>query len=213
MEELRCEGTPAQVARRVFAILAQDADLLWLTDAGRTSYSQAELDNLSFWGRRVPTIPDDQELIKIMVLRGTWPVIGYITAERLPDYVLVTAHNRSHSTTYDQAGAAIVRENAEDFSALAPVWQRVKAELERCGLVMAAEPAKKKVERGPTEKTRLRAEVFKKIKDARPGLGYDAVADEAMRLCPELGDGITAETVRHAYRSMGWTWERADRIR
>lgn len=65
--------------------------------------------------------------------------------------------------------------------------------------------------RKPTEKTRLRAEVFKRLKDAHPEWGYDVVAQRAN---DELKtDSITADTVRNAYKAMGWTWERADRIR
>ncbi len=64
--------------------------------------------------------------------------------------------------------------------------------------------------RGPTEKTRIRAEVFKGIKTAHPSWGYDRVAIEASK---ELGESVSAETVRNAYRLMGWKWQRADRIR
>lgn len=76
-----------------------------------------------------------------------------------------------------------------------------------------AQPRPKTNERGPTVKTRLRAEVFRDIKDKHRHWGYHAVADEAMRAHRELGDGITGETVRNAYKAMGWTWERADRVR
>ena len=54
MEELHCKGTPAQVARRVLAVLAEDPDLLWLIDQYK-DYPRPlpkalnELD-----GRRVP---------------------------------------------------------------------------------------------------------------------------------------------------------------
>ncbi len=64
--------------------------------------------------------------------------------------------------------------------------------------------------RGPTEKTRIRAEVFKGIKTAHPSWGYDRVAIEASR---DLAESVSAETVRNAYRLMGWKWPRADRIR
>lgn len=70
-----------------------------------------------------------------------------------------------------------------------------------------------KRKRGPTEKTRLRAKIFKEIKDARPDLGYDAVAQRAMEKYPELGDGITGDIVRNAYRAMNWRWENPRKIR
>ena len=62
----------------------------------------------------------------------------------------------------------------------------------------------------PTYKTQVRAEVFKRIKDEHPEYSYFRVATEAQN---ELGDGITDETVRNAYRAMGWKWGRADRVR
>jgi hypothetical protein len=143
MEELVCRGTPAQVARRVLAVLAEDPDLLWITNAGGEAWTLAKIVNLNFWGRLKPDILESQELVEVMVLRGNWPVIGYITVEHLPDYVLVTAHNRWHSTEVDDAHN-IRRRQSEDFTALAPIWERVKAELTRLGLVIEAEPAQVK---------------------------------------------------------------------
>ena len=95
--------TSASSPRRVLAVLAEDPDLLWITNAGGEAWTQAKIDNLDFWGRLKPDILESQELVEVMVLRGNWPVIGYITVERLPDYVLVTAHNRWHSTEVDNA--------------------------------------------------------------------------------------------------------------
>jgi len=62
---------------------------------------------------------------------------------------------------------------------------------------------------GPTAKTQERAKVFKRLKDAHPEWTYYRVATEASE---ELGD-VTGETVRNAYRAMGWEWERPDRVR
>lgn len=64
--------------------------------------------------------------------------------------------------------------------------------------------------RGPTEKMKIRAEAFKRIKDAHPNWNVDRVATEASR---ELREVVTAETVRNAYRAMGWKWQRGDRAR
>jgi hypothetical protein len=64
----------------------------------------------------------------------------------------------------------------------------------------------------PNERTRERAEIFRKIKDAHPDWSYEKVAMEAMQQHPELGE-INGETVRNAYRAMKWKWERSDRIR
>lgn len=79
----------------------------------------------------------------------------------------------------------------------------------RCGL-LHAHPASAAAQRGPTEKTRIRAEVFKRLKSAQPTWNVERVAMEASK---ELGEIVTAETVRNAYRAMGWKWQRADRVR
>ena len=72
-------------------------------------------------------------------------------------------------------------------------------------------PAQVKRSRGPAETTKLRAEVFKKLKEKHPEWGYGTVA---MHAAEELRvDNISAETVRNAYRAMGWKWEGAARIR
>ena len=62
----------------------------------------------------------------------------------------------------------------------------------------------------PTEKICIRAAMFKRLKDAHPAWSMDRVAMEAN---PELGEIVTGETVRNAYRAMGWKWNRGDRVR
>jgi hypothetical protein len=64
--------------------------------------------------------------------------------------------------------------------------------------------------RGPTVKTQERAAVFKRLKDEHPAWSQEKVAMEARE---ELGETVTGETVRNAYKAMGWVWQRADRIR
>jgi hypothetical protein len=73
--------------------------------------------------------------------------------------------------------------------------------------------------RTPTVKMQERAEVCKRIKDTHPEWSYDRVAMEAGE---ELGELLTGESVRNAYRAMReadpehveeWTWERSDRVR
>lgn len=63
---------------------------------------------------------------------------------------------------------------------------------------------------GPTVKTQIRAKVFKQLKDEHPEWSQAKAAIEA---CHKLGEYVTADTVRNAYRAMGWEWKRADRIR
>lgn len=63
---------------------------------------------------------------------------------------------------------------------------------------------------GPTLRTQLRYQVFSRLKAANPTWSQDRVAAESY---DELGEIVTAETVRNTYRLMGKAWERGDRIR
>jgi hypothetical protein len=89
-----------------------------------------------------------------------------------------------------------------------------QAELQVHGGAVAEQltPAEDKVgkKHGPTVKTQIRAKVFKQLKDEHPEWSQTKVAIEA---CDKLGEYVTADTVRNAYRAMGWEWKRADRIR
>ena len=71
------------------------------------------------------------------------------------------------------------------------------------------EPPKRSKYRA-TVRTQEYGAVFKRLKDANPRWTQNKVAQEAS---DELGEYITADTVRNVYRAMGWKWERADRIR
>lgn len=70
--------------------------------------------------------------------------------------------------------------------------------------------AAKRKKRGPTTRTEIRAKVFRRLKEEHPEWSQAKVAQESFK---ELGEYVTADTVRNTYRLMGWTWERADRIR
>ena len=59
-------------------------------------------------------------------------------------------------------------------------------------------------------RTQLRAEVFAKLKKENPHWTQAKVALEATS---ELGEAVSADTVRYTYRKMDWTWERGDRTR
>lgn len=87
--------------------------------------------------------------------------------------------------------------------------QWIRRTANHCGL-LHSHASSTLSQRGPTEKTRIRAEVFKRLKDAHPAWNIDRVAMEATK---ELGEVVTAETVRNAYRAMRWKWRRADRVR
>ncbi len=65
-------------------------------------------------------------------------------------------------------------------------------------------------QRGTTRRTQDRALSFRKLKDEHPTWSLAKVAMEAGRID---GCDYTEDTVRNAYRSMGWKWERSDRVR
>ncbi len=88
-----------------------------------------------------------------------------------------------------------------------PWWNEVTGGLARQGWMTLRSQQER---RAPTRKVRDRAAVFKRLKDRHPEWGYDTVA---MKATDELQEHITVDTVRYVYAQMGWTWERADRVR
>ena len=73
-------------------------------------------------------------------------------------------------------------------------------------------------ERGPIQRTKDRAELYRRLKDENPSLSQQAVARRAMEILMETGgldpdEEITEYDVGYAYSEMGWEWERANRIR
>lgn len=75
----------------------------------------------------------------------------------------------------------------------------------------AAGPPDGEGRRAPTLKTRERAELYRRLKDAHPEWSQSKVAIEANR--EEGTDVHSKSSVQNAYRAMGWEWERADRVR
>lgn len=74
-------------------------------------------------------------------------------------------------------------------------------------------------QRGPCAETQRRAEMFRAIKDKHLDWSYAQVASEATRSAHaraapgEKPPRYTADTVRNAYRAMGWEWESKNRVR
>jgi hypothetical protein len=87
-------------------------------------------------------------------------------------------------------------------------WPEAKA-------IPLGEPLTARRGRGPTANTQNRAQHFRRLKHENPNWSYARIAIEASRPVEEggLGETVTADTVRNAYRAMGWKWERADRVR
>jgi len=120
--------------------------------------------------------------------------------------------------TGDDAITMVMYQAEEGASLFAKFIERVRNHFTELGLLLplevaAAEPlpgGSDKPKSGPTLKTQERARVFRQLKDAHPGWSYDKVAVEA---CEELGEAVSGETVRNAYKAMEWLWERSDRIR
>lgn len=77
-------------------------------------------------------------------------------------------------------------------------------------LKLAARKTQRGGEFSPTEKTKIRAEVFRRIKEQHPSWSYHRVALMGSEI---LGEYVTSESVRNAYRAMGWAWPRGDRVR
>lgn len=219
MEDIRCNGTPAQIARRVLAVLAEDPDLhpvVYPHDERPTSMADVTR-KVRNWSTL--DLPEDTPVIVIEVIGRYSPDRqgfkgGMFQAEKLTDYTLLTASARIVQYTKTDRDKPARRELVEDFSSMAPLWTKVQTELRSHGLLdEEASPQRS----GPTVKTQERAKVFKALKDKHPNWSYERVAMEA---CDILGENVTGTTVTNAYNAMrayfgpeDWTWERADRVR
>jgi hypothetical protein len=150
MEELPCKGTPAQVARRVLAVLAEDPNLVWQVSPQKERPTDLR-DVLSrTQGLPAVDLQEDLPVIYIYVgyryVPGQRTMGGSFTAERLLDHTLLTASARVRQKTMYPDGR-LEQSLVEDFSELAPIWAKIKAELIRLGLVIEAEPAQEDPQR------------------------------------------------------------------
>ncbi len=158
MEEIRCnKGTPAQVMRHVLDVLAAEPNLYWSEGPTPSDF----FDNLQILGRLALEVPDDQGLVKVIVIGGDQSYIGMIEAKQSSDFVLVTAQRKMRDLWPDEAGTHHI---TEDFSAMAPVWEKVKAELVRRGVLGEDDAAKSP--RVPKQQKRLNEwrAIWRKIK-------------------------------------------------
>ena len=142
MEELQCKGTPAQVARRVLAVLAEDPNLVWQVSPQKERPTDLR-DVLSrTQGLPAVDLPEDLPVIYIYVgyryVPGQRTMGGSFTAERLLDRSLLTASARIRQKTIYPDGR-LEQSLVEDFTELAPIWEKVKSELIRLGLVSEVE--------------------------------------------------------------------------
>jgi hypothetical protein len=142
MEELLCNGTPAQVARRVLAVLAEDPNLVWQVSPQKERPTDLR-DVLSrTQGLPAVDLPEDLPVIYIYVgyryVPGQRTMGGSFTAEKLLDHTLLTASARVRQKTMYLDGR-LEQSLVEDFCELAPIWEKVKAELIRLGLVSEVE--------------------------------------------------------------------------
>ncbi len=141
MEEIKCKGTPAQIARRVLAVLAEDPDLrpvvyphedrpTSMADVTRKVRNWSTLD-----------LPEETPVIVIEVIGRYSPDRqgfrgGMFQAEKLTDYTLLTASARIVQYTKTDRDKPAQSELVEDFSSMAPLWEKVQAELTQRGLVI-----------------------------------------------------------------------------
>lgn len=157
MEELRCKGTPAQIARRVLAVLAEDPDLRLLVHP-RTADKPATLIDLTakMRGRLAVDIPDDAGVVLIEIVDSYTPGkhsrSGLVQAEQLAGYTLLTASARLAQWTKHTQEAPAERSLIEDFAAMAPLWEQIEAELTARGLVI---DQAQEVDNGPMGARRL----------------------------------------------------------
>ncbi len=94
------------------------------------------------------------------------------------------------------------------------IWYGLRSELERMGWIRA-DRVEEKVSQSisvsqPNLRTQHRFAVFSRLKNEHPSWSQDKVAMESR---VELGEIVSAETVRNTYRIMGAQWLRGDRVR
>lgn len=164
------------------------------SDEGRIVLDPAEykppLDNLTYFnmfGHRITRLPEGGE-----------------TREELPPVIQFVAV-RVGSERLEMTAAC-------DETAVMEYFEELLSEMGKSWPGSIPEPPLEDtgMPRGPTIKTRERAQVIRKLKDQHPQWTQYKVAQEASK---ELREIITADAVRYAYRVMGWKWGRADRMR
>jgi hypothetical protein len=162
MEELFCIGTPAQIAQTILDFLRQDHELVAFANAEFYDATfETLMDNVDVWRWRWPTFPPDAPSIGIHVWHYLYDLPVF---ERLPNFVDGKRELTFHKYPLDSLGevgllalgdhtrllagqirfvekfakeGAILRYVESSMpEALAPIWERVKAELSRLGLVI-----------------------------------------------------------------------------
>lgn len=91
-------------------------------------------------------------------------------------------------------------------------WQELNKILHKEFKVVSDFTRRKKPVKSTTiasDKTQARASQFQKIKGEHPDWGYEKVAEKYN--LDEKQD-VTGETVRNAYRSMGWKWKKSTSV-
>lgn len=136
-----------------------------------------------------PALPLPPQEAKALMQDPLFPAARW--AEKLREAVTTVKVQRS-TRPAQQVPAAV----PEGEQAVTPAPEQTRASEPKP--VVPAKPY------GPTEKTIELAESIKELKDQHPTWSQSRVATE---LC------LPIETIRNAYRLMGWKWERADRVR
>lgn len=170
MEELRCKGTPAQVATQTLRFLYLNyPDLLTKSDGdypGEEALLEADdkpvflLNWLAEYGRNMPKFQADAPYIGIVIFRDSVPLqeMGAITASGVPYGTLVRAGQTEATTWFYQDGRTrrITTDRNPAELPLLPIWEAVKAELIRLGFAeQQVTPTIDSQEKAKTERNRL----------------------------------------------------------
>lgn len=172
--------------------------------------------------RAVPAVPET--LVDDAVPPGAMRVLLYGTAELA--YSDSDAASESEHTAHMpvalamldlEAPAPVPPTSRGTARTLTPVWPWLESLAAQVGIVWAGpSPASEASEAseapvptprrpyGPTERTRELAETIRQLKEQHPTWSQARVAMEL---------DVPVETIRNAYRLMGWKWQRADRVR
>jgi hypothetical protein len=143
--------------------------------------------------------------------RGTWSVTMVSEQGMIMGYAVIEAFELADGQTrvllYDGRQFSSPSDDPKPIgSPLDEFWQMMIEEARKLGLPQINSDRQD----GPTVRTVERAKVFRALKESHPTWSQAKVALEAS---DELGEVVTADTVRNSYRAMGWPWPRADRIR
>ena len=121
-----------------------------------------------------------------------------------PNSLISLSCNKALSDVFIRPALTVIRRLHPDISDLVDRYLADLSSVQDSEIKRSAAPRLPR-KAGPTENTRVRFAVLKKLKHAHPGWTQNQVALEASQ---ELGEYITADALRNTYRAMGEKWSR-----